>query len=137
MQGYAREEVFTKEHIFAWIAAMACVKKVPERSPRIRCHELTRAVHKCLMKLQSKADSWLVCDGHYGAVEHSWLYDSWRAVVLDVYAVGRLPMVQLIDCSSAVIAPMYSAGRDRSDVNEQLVSALVDEMSKLHPARIG
>lgn len=61
----------------------------------IRCHEMARAVGRIL--------DLPVVDGVCGAVQHSWLTikahqdPTEREFILDVYAVGRLPPVQLVD----------------------------------------
>lgn len=61
----------------------------------IRCHEMARAAGRVL--------GLEVVDGVCGAVQHSWLTlkahqdETEREFILDVYAVGRLPPVQLVD----------------------------------------
>jgi hypothetical protein len=133
MLGYARDEVFTKDQILARVAAVACVHKVTEREPRIRCHELARAV---LLRFDSIGKigpgKWLIADGKCGAVDHSWLYDSsGSGNILDVYCPGREPMVQLIDrfCSLGLYV---RADALRTDINGELVHALVAEMRRGH-----
>lgn len=131
MRGYAHDEVFTKEHLIERRIATAYVLRVQEREPRIRCHELARAVRHKL------SDRWDVVDGDYGLVEHTWLYDAKAQVILDVYCVGRDPMVQLIDCSCAFPAPIYTTGRERKDINYDLVAELVEEMSHWRVVHVG
>jgi hypothetical protein len=60
-------------------------------------------------------------DGHCGIVEHSWLRCS---VILDVYAPGRLPAVQLVD----PLIGGYRPGKPRQDIRPPIVDRLVAEM---------
>lgn len=129
MRGYARDEVFTEEHLAARSAACAFVLKVEERKPRIRCHELARAVAYALEDMIA-VGCWEVADGSYGLVEHSWLYAcATRTVILDVYRPGCEPMVQLIDCACS-FSPFnsYIEKDRRSDIDLNLVSELASEM---------
>jgi hypothetical protein len=66
-----------------------------------RCHELVAAIAPVLVD-EVPDLRLMLFTGMYGPVEHSWLKVSsenypfdWH--VLDVYACGRLPQVQLID----------------------------------------
>ena len=72
--------------------ANAFVHRIPnEVLAELRCHELARAVaHVLDLPVQ---------DGSHGLVDHSWLWTGTRTApgnILDVYCVGRLPMVQLV-----------------------------------------
>ena len=90
----------------------------------VRCHELARAVGK-MLGLE-------VVDGKYGAVDHSWLVTRRGAeevqtmTVLDVYAVGRLPQVQLLSIETLLPHGMYRPGPTRTDIDEVFVQEIVD-----------
>ena len=74
-----------------------------------------------------------VVDGKCGSIEHSWLVfcgdganDLLLAgVILDPYAPGRLPAVQLID---PIVGTAYRPGDTRTDIKQSIVDSLVDEM---------
>ena len=76
----------------------------------LRCHEVARVVLRFL------EPGWEVVDGHYGSVEHSWLLR--EGVILDVYAVGRLPMVHLVGGHWSSLGA-YVLGPVRTDVREE------------------
>lgn len=97
-----------------------------------RCHEVTRAIAKMLHKRTMR--QWRLYDGYYGACEHTWLMtpEDKRGIILDCYAVGRLPMVQLVDVSgptieSAAYQPDLFGGREpefRDDIDFKVVDFL-------------
>jgi hypothetical protein len=122
-------EVFGKLEISIWKHARRLVEALPETWPSattvtealyesmtgkpiaaprpLRCHELACAVaHRLGDEYSGVAHngSFVLVDGKYGPVDHSWI--EWKTApsgyrrILDVYAVGRLPMVQLIDAST-------------------------------------
>jgi hypothetical protein len=66
--------------------------------PPLRCHELACAVaHYVGDGARKHFDSFLLVDGKYGHVDHSWIEWTYnRRVIFDVYCVRRLPMVQLV-----------------------------------------
>jgi len=97
------------------------VARIPEEiaSP-IRCHELVRAVGN-LYQMQ-------VVDGHYNRTEHSWLYTrnkprTAKNYILDVYAVGRLPMVQLMD--AYYYRDVYVESQARDDIDHNVVGQIL------------
>jgi len=99
----------------------------PKDVDNLRCHELTRAVRICLSMLGYYAD---LKDGKYGAVEHSWILLG-AGVILDVYAVARLPQVQLVDCRHLTKdREQYTPGPERDDVDWEFVHQLVSEMMR-------
>jgi hypothetical protein len=86
---------------------------------KIRCHELARVVSVCLEVP--------FVDGKYGAVEHSWL--EWvdrtkHRTILDVYAVGVEPMVQLVH-SPIGLLNLWQPGEFRDDINFHVVDTLL------------
>jgi hypothetical protein len=94
-----------------------------------RCHEVARVVHGVLAD-----DRVEVVDGKYGPVEHSWLVISGnegrpQPIVLDTYAVGQLPQVQLVEFFMG-LGSMYQAGPERSDIDLDLVAKTVLEIQQ-------
>jgi hypothetical protein len=86
---------------------------------KIRCHELAR-VASLILEVP-------FVDGRYGAVEHSWLEwvdRSKHRTILDVYAVGQEPMVQLIH-SPIGLLNLWQAGEFRDDTDFNVVDTLV------------
>jgi hypothetical protein len=140
MLGYAETDVFSgaelgllqrAKTIVAWLPATIC-------GSAVRCHELARAVQHLLLHTE-------VCDGWYGMVEHSWLWTKKpeRFVVddvehllgpfpniLDVYAPGRVPQVQLVANSSALPFE-YRRGDPRKDVRADVIAALVERAPRI------
>jgi hypothetical protein len=95
MKGYAETEIFTADEMALHQRATALVASLaqlaPEEQAKVRCHELARAVGRVLgLEVQ---------DGRYGACDHSWCWTAPRprGHVLEVYAIARVPMVQLVD----------------------------------------
>jgi hypothetical protein len=135
MNGYSAEHVFTNEQRRVWSEATIFVHAIPElldpASHTIRCHELARAVGNYFI---SQGVKLRMVDGKFGLVEHTWLEftDAKRHVILDVYAVGSLPMVQLIDrgATGLLSARQYVEGEERTDIDsrkvEQLLVAALD-----------
>jgi hypothetical protein len=134
MEGYSVREIFAEQELELLRAAQNIVKLIPLDD--IRCHELSRVVGT-LLKLE-------VQDGYYGFVDHSWLWtkpfesrglrpDKNRTRVgfpniLDVYCVGSLPQVRLIDCQHTALPHVgwaYRPDRARDDIDEVLVDTLV------------
>lgn len=108
-------------------AATALVERVPAkaRGDWVRCHELTRAVGMIL------GLPWV--DGRFALVEHSWLVvpDGARRprLLLDVYAVGALPQVQLCDEGWPMSgAREYRVGPAREDIDDRVVMWLCRRM---------
>lgn len=143
MQGYSAEEVYDRVEIAAWRRATALVEAVPDLW-RLRCHELTRAVLAALrfartigggVQYPVPVSGAEVVDGKYGPVDHSWI--EWRSRerlrILDVYAVGRLPMVELIECGFPLMGvhpTAYVAGETRTDIDESVVARILDYWQK-------
>ena len=86
----------------------------------VRCHELARAVGRMF--------GLMVIDGKYGAVDHSWLMPGPH--ILDVYAVGRLPQVQLVSIETLLPHGMYRIGPTREDIDTAFVQEIVDFWTK-------
>jgi hypothetical protein len=95
----------------------------------LRCHELARAVHDWVTKQPpnrwgARALSIGICDGKYGAVDHSWIETGIGENILDVYAVGELPPVQLRHGSN-FLPKQYVPGRLRGDIREDMIEHLI------------
>ena len=134
MEGYAKTHIFKARELVLLDRATIFVKRIRDREPEIRCHELARAVGRVLhLEVQ---------DGYYGYVDHSWLWISHLEVghsdrmglpnILDVYSVGQLPVVRLVDCAHSQLPHAgfaYRPGVFRSDINESLVTKLVVGMT--------
>lgn len=96
MLGYSYTNVFTQFEIDFYNRAVKLVDKIPEmvNMKPLRCHEVTRAIATIL--------GLPFTDGKFGAVEHSWIWTTttldgeYPGNILDVYSVGRLPVVQLV-----------------------------------------
>lgn len=117
---YAERVCFQPGHVRLLTRVDALVAGVSRLwGNELRCHELARAVH-CVV-----ADpSIMIVDGRCGSVEHSWLQFP-DAVILDAYAPGRLPAVQLVD---PLIGFAYRSGLGRDDIRQSIVDRLVIEM---------
>lgn len=130
MRGYSHKHIFNSAELSLLALAETCVRAVEDPSEQtIRCHELARAVGKVL-----GLDH---VDGKYGIVEHTWLVldtfeGSRRRCILDVYCVGRLPMVQLVDVQAVGLLhrEQYRPGSPRSDIDVDRLDALVRIMRR-------
>lgn len=135
MRGYSAAEIFSEEERDLLRRATEMVYSL-EESPSLRCHELARAVGRVL-KLQHQ-------DGYYGFVDHTWLWTT-RFVpnalnahtrldfpnILDVYSVGSLPMVRLVDgkhTSLPHVGWAYRPGRPREDIDQDRVTDLYERL---------
>lgn len=94
MISYSQREVFTERHLQLFDATKDIVSSLFDDNG-MRCHEVARIIGE-LFNLP-------VTDGYYCAVHHSWIMLD-RQTILDPYAVGRLPMVQLVHSNVAVSA---------------------------------
>lgn len=113
---------FTRQQLDLLREATTIVDLLPVAS--WRCHEVARVVGK-LLKLD-------VVDGQYGGMQHSWCTlepleeTRWGAKLLDPYAVGRLPQVQLVFIPRHLWMPgggLYRPdGKPRADVNDGMIA---------------
>ena len=130
MRSYSEEYIFTEDEVGLLKSATRVVENLDDVKG-IRCHELVRAMG-WLLKLD-------VQDGYYGFVNHSWLwtakYDAARVItprlglpnILDVYCVGSLPMVRLVNCQHTSLPHVgwaYRPGEPRKDIDLGLVTKL-------------
>lgn len=127
MVGYAASHVFSSREIDLLEQAESIVARIRE-DPDLRCHEVARIV-SVLLAVGEVQDGLYLASPKGVPAEHSWiLLDHPMADhVLDVYAVGRLPMVQLVDIDLPLMSP-YAAGPRRQDIRQGLVDRIVAEM---------
>jgi hypothetical protein len=124
-----KKEIFSAKEVKLFEMATRLVDNL-EDIPGLRCHELARAVGQVL-HLDSQ-------DGWFGDVAHSWLWTSkpqsnfFVPNILDVYSVGCLPMVRLIDMKHILpynLAYKWgSYGMHRTDIKERLVSKIAKSL---------
>ena len=136
MKSYSETHVFSALERRIMAVAVAIVKEIPN-SEKLRCHEVARAV--------SAITGLPFVDGFFGSVNHTWIIIRPAAkvqaghatgrrpsvpdrigAILDPYAVGSLPQVQMHD-ASFITAHMsnYRPGPPRTDIDHDLVEALV------------
>ena len=145
MISYSEREAFDKEELLLLARATALVACVDEREfavPNslvrdnlIRCHELARAVGYVL-GLAHEDGKYSCCPNESPGINHSWLLvprtfkgERVGLSILDVYAVGRLPQVQLL--ASTITLPNHRnfiPGPMRTDIDETVVAKLVQMM---------
>lgn len=132
MKSYSEEEIFTQAEVRLWLRATKMVGALPPM-PKLRCHELARAVGR-MLELQHQ-------DGYYGFVDHTWLWttrfgpnalNNYTRLgfpnILDVYCVGSLPMVRLVDGKHTALPHVgwaYRPGKPRDDITHDRVDDLV------------
>lgn len=115
------ETVFAENEQVALAAAIEFVEMAPYeyQGKLIRCHELALAVGHML--------GLPVMSGFYGKVDHSWLYFK-NEKILDVYAIGSLPQVRLVDTSWS-LPDCYFPGYPRDDIKQDVVEHLIGLMN--------
>lgn len=142
MRGYAERKVFMRYETALLREAEVLVQKAPDEmlGEEVRCHELARAVGE-ILGLE-------VADGHFGFVEHSWLWvrppvsqlRPWTLPnILDVYVPGAMPQVQLMHMGHTGLPQRYSPHpiRDlvvRDSVVERLIAAMGAPSPRLQQA---
>lgn len=116
---------FDPQHIVTHDLAEMIIQFVPERDPQgrdVRCHEVVRFVRKWVT-----SDHTRIVDGYYHEVDHSWLEvvdpHTKRMAILDPYAVGRLPRVQLVTTVHN-LHRAYREHRKRNDIRVDVVEWL-------------
>jgi hypothetical protein len=125
MIGYSATHIFREEDRTLMQVAAEIVRILPERDrsgQELRCHEVARVVATAL---ESKKSNLTVCDGHYMMAQHSWILICGDRLALDPYAVGRLPVVQLVDVGSLAVRGIYLPGPRREDIREDVIEALL------------
>jgi len=130
MKGYSETEIFsTIDQAYLQIAASA-VQAIPdpqEGGGPWRCHEVARAVATIMGH-----EKVTVVDGVFAGAQHSWL--AWRCErsgdvrILDVYSVGRLPQVQLVDPTWSRELGYVPNHLPRRDIRQEDVEFMVDKI---------
>jgi hypothetical protein len=98
------------------------VSHVDRAGNEVRCHELSRAVAHQLTAIGTKVE---VVDGSLWWIDHSWILlpGQVEGALLDVYAPGRVPQVQLLH-DHHVVTRGYERGPARLDVRTDVVDVL-------------
>lgn len=125
MKGISENEIFSANELELFHAASDVVSLLPEvdqHGALLRCHEVARIVGG-LLRLP-------VMDGRYEyGCEHSWCVikeaNGRGFTILDPYAVGRLPLVQLV-CVTPTMPNRYFPEALRKDIREDVVERLLD-----------
>jgi len=137
MLSYSDREVFSAQEIQLLRQAESIVKLLPDQvaSQELRCHEIVRIVAQALDLNPAQ-----IQDGFYGFVDHSWLWteplDTAKIVtpriglpnILDVYCVGSLPQVRLVDCQHTSLPHVgwaYRPSKVRDDIRIAQISEAV------------
>ena len=109
----------------------------PDRE--LRCHELTRAVKRFIRDgdVPYHPPNVTLFDGKYSVVDHSWLELLCKnekgissLYILDVYTVGQLPQVQLLDALAFSVPHRanYRAQARRDDIDMDVVNFVYDDL---------
>jgi len=120
--GYAERYCLSPGAVESYRHACVLVDRVSHEDRdgyEVRCHELSRAVARQLAAIGTKVE---VVDGALWWVDHSWILLPGHAL-LDVYAPGRVPQVQLLH-DYPVVTQGYERGPARLDVRADVVDAL-------------
>ena len=132
MKGYSEKELFTKDAKSCLEMAQKIIDSIDNEwntKDELRCHEVARVCYELIYKKYSNI---VVVDGVYGSVNHSWLVVE-RKFILDVYAIGRLPQVQLVHpWVPGIHDDEYSEREERNDIDDDLVEKMVKDISKKH-----
>ena len=127
MKAYFEREAFSLGDMALYERAEWAFQALPERDSKgrdLRCHEVARIVFQMLPDF-APYDVEIV-DGRYGHVEHSWLNLRPR-LILDPYAVGRVPPVALVDTTLG-LGDMYRPGPRRTDIRTDVIDDMGIEL---------
>lgn len=134
MKSYSEQEgVFSPLELEMLSAAKSAVEEFPyvdSAGRYVRCHEVARAVLRFIKPLARGFEPRVV-DGKFDGVDHSWI--AWRVpdgyaatTILDPYAVGSLPQVQIHKIMAGLRRSDYKPDHlERSDIREDVVGELV------------
>jgi hypothetical protein len=132
MKSYSEQDIFSDRELDLLRHAIQLVERV-QAKPDLRCHELARAIGRVLNLPHQ--------DGFYCFVDHTWLWTEERAEyhpwllpnIIDVYAVGSLPQVRLVDMQHPGCGhvQLYRFDKPRTDIDESLVAQLVSHLEWL------
>jgi hypothetical protein len=139
MISHSERAIFMPNELELLRKATLLVAAIPDDLEDLRCHEVARAVGQVLdLPIQ---------DGFYGFVQHTWLWVEkpsfefkpkdlrWRVAprILDVYCIGSLPIVRLLDSATSLphVGLNYHIGAPRDDIDEIVVEHLVSIMKEV------
>lgn len=152
MKSYTERE-FLHRHRWTLDAMFEVIEAVPHLDKlgrEVRCHELARVATHVLLHDRRRFDydrhimqgngkfpvigrtDFRYVDGHYGPADHSWVVvDDGKPyhddAILDVYAVGSLPPVQLLYGGFIFRAQRlaFKPGEERGDIREDVIDDLL------------
>ncbi len=147
IESYAETTVFGTDEIRKYMLAAMLVGGLDHNFNDVRCHELARAVGKFISLPHQ--------DGYFEGVEHSWLWT--REIetdelsfmyksgalgirppsIIDVYAPGCIPMVQMVDPGAWQLPyrRAYRVGKPREDIRENVIARLLVEFGQMQEPR--
>jgi hypothetical protein len=131
MNGHSANNIFTDAELELHRQTVTLIGGLPE-VPWTRCHELARAVAIFFRRSPLKLN---VVDGRFGIADHSWIeiHNPNRHIILDVYAVGSIPIVQLHDVGTLSLrgARAFVEGPPRDDIDDVSLEALLHHMNSV------
>jgi hypothetical protein len=111
------------EAMVAFEEVQRFVARLPDQDAEgrpVRCHEVARAAKVVL----GSTGRFEPVDGHWGPYEHSWLVSRTHRRIIDPYAIGRLPIVQLVN-PYLLCGADYEIGSVRKDIRWGVVERLI------------
>jgi hypothetical protein len=133
MNGYTEDKRIGASALGAYAGACLLLFDIKEPYPGyFRCHEVVRFVYRYMKKHDTSLGRLMrtmrVVDGVFAGVEHSWI-ELAPDIILDVYAVARVPMVQLIDAAAYTLLPrLFKEGPYRTDIDESKIEELQSQI---------
>lgn len=126
MKSYSQRAMFETGDFVLLRMAVDVVTKLPDppAGEEWRCHEVARIVQYAL---RLAGHTTLLQDGLYGTIDHSWLWlpPYPRRVLLDTYAVGAHPQVQL---RAGFVGDGYKPGELRDDIDVELLERWMEDL---------
>lgn len=127
MRSYSERRIFTARELDCYRRAVQLVDRIDETvfEGELRCHEVARAVGK-ILELPHE-------DGRYIYADHTWLRVTCTVsnAILDVYAVGAMPPVQLLDAFPPLRRNgLYLRKEERTDIRQDIIDTLLQQMTR-------
>ena len=131
MRSISESKYISERNLRRFYTAQIAVAMMPDDilGHQNRCHELARAIAPVV--------DGEVRDGKFGSVDHSWIhleYQHGAPLILDVYAVAKLPQVQLLNLSWHVRGLQNCYVEDdvpRDDIREDVLGVMREMLSGL------